>query len=57
MGSGIAQKIATEGFKVLLVDVDDEKAARGRAIIEQTLADGVQRKIFRPEESTRSSAA
>ena len=49
MGSGIAQKMATEGFRVLLVDVDDEKAARGRKIIEQTLADGVQRKIFRPD--------
>jgi enoyl-CoA hydratase/3-hydroxyacyl-CoA dehydrogenase len=50
MGSGIAQKMATEGFTVTLVDLDDEKAARGRQIIEQTLADGVQRKIFRPEE-------
>jgi enoyl-CoA hydratase/3-hydroxyacyl-CoA dehydrogenase len=49
MGSGIAQKMATEGFAVLLVDLDDEKAAHGRRIIEQTLADGVQRKIFRPE--------
>jgi enoyl-CoA hydratase / 3-hydroxyacyl-CoA dehydrogenase len=50
MGSGIAQKMATEGFRVLLVDLDDEKVARGRRIIEQTLADGVQRKIFRPEQ-------
>jgi enoyl-CoA hydratase/3-hydroxyacyl-CoA dehydrogenase len=50
MGSGIAQKIATEGFPVLLVDLDDEKAARGRRIIEQTLADGVLRKIFTPEQ-------
>lgn len=50
MGSGIAQKMATEGFRVLLVDLDDEKAARGRRIIEQTLADGVQRRIFRPEQ-------
>ena len=29
MGSGIAQKMATEGFDVILVDVDDEKVARG----------------------------
>ena len=27
MGSGIAQKIATEGFPVLLVDSDAERAA------------------------------
>jgi enoyl-CoA hydratase / 3-hydroxyacyl-CoA dehydrogenase len=51
MGSGIAQKMATEGFRVLLVDVDDEKAVRGRTIIERTLADGVERKIFRRDEA------
>ena len=33
MGSGIAQKIASEGFKVVLVDLDDEKVARGIGII------------------------
>src|SRR5882672_11318974 len=49
MGSGIAQKAATEGFPVILVDVDDAKVARGLAIIEKTLADGVERKIFRPD--------
>src|SRR5262245_23037706 len=46
MGSGIAQKMATEGFDVVLVDLDDEKVARGLAIIERTLAYGVERKIF-----------
>jgi enoyl-CoA hydratase/3-hydroxyacyl-CoA dehydrogenase len=49
MGSGIAQKAATEGFPVILVDVDDAQVARGLAIIEKTLADGVERKIFRPD--------
>lgn len=49
MGSGIAQKAATEGFPVILVDLDDAKVARGLAIIEKTLADGVERKIFRPD--------
>ena len=34
MGSGIAQKMATEGFSVTLVDLDDEKVARGMSIIE-----------------------
>ena len=46
MGSGIAQKMATEGFSVVLVDLDDEKVARGLGIIEKTLSDGVQRGIF-----------
>jgi enoyl-CoA hydratase / 3-hydroxyacyl-CoA dehydrogenase len=46
MGSGIAQKMATEGFRVMLLDLDDEKVARGLGIIERTLNDGVQRGIF-----------
>ena len=46
MGSGIAQKMATEGFSVILVDLDDEKVARGMSIIERTLKDGVERRIF-----------
>jgi enoyl-CoA hydratase/3-hydroxyacyl-CoA dehydrogenase len=46
MGSGIAQKMATEGFRVTLVDLDDEKVARGMGIIEKTLHDGVERGIF-----------
>jgi enoyl-CoA hydratase/3-hydroxyacyl-CoA dehydrogenase len=53
MGSGIAQKMATEGFDVILVDVDDAKVARGLAIIERTLAEGVERKIFAAEQAER----
>jgi enoyl-CoA hydratase / 3-hydroxyacyl-CoA dehydrogenase len=53
MGSGIAQKMATEGFRVVLVDLDDEKVARGVRIIEQTLHDGVARKLFKPDEVSR----
>ena len=52
MGSGIAQKMATEGFSVLLVDLDDEKVARGMSIINKTLGDGVQRGIFTGAESS-----
>ena len=37
MGSGIAQKAATEGFPVILVDLDDAKVARGLAIISCTV--------------------
>ncbi len=48
MGSGIAQKIATEGFPVVLVDLDDDKVARGLLSIERTLAEGVGRGIFKP---------
>ncbi len=51
MGSGIAQKAATEGFPVILVDLDEAKVARGLAIIDKTLADGVERKIFRPDDA------
>lgn len=46
MGSGIAQKMATEGFPVVLVDLDDEKVARGLRIIQTTLADGVAKGIL-----------
>lgn len=51
MGSGIAHKLAIEGFPVVLVDLDDEKIARGLASIESTLADGVARRIFREAEA------
>ena len=50
MGSGIAQKMASEGFAVTLVDLDDQKVARGLGIIDKTLQDGVQRAIFKAEE-------
>ena len=49
MGSGIAQKMATEGFDVLLVDVDDEKVGRGLGIIDRTLKEAVDRGIMRPD--------
>ena len=48
MGSGIAQKMASEGFEVFLVDLDDEKVARGRSIIRSTLEQAVERKILKP---------
>ncbi len=51
MGSGIAQKMATEGYPVVLVDLDDEKVARGMSIIETTLQEGVERRIFKPEQA------
>ena len=52
MGSGIAQKMATEGFDVMLIDVDDAKVARGLATIERTLAEAVERGIMRGDRAT-----
>jgi len=49
MGSGIAQKMATEGFDVVLLDVDDEKVARGLGTIERTLTEAVDRGIMRAD--------
>ena len=46
MGSGIAQKMASEGFDVILVDLDDDKVQRGLRGIEKTLNDGIERKLF-----------
>ncbi len=51
MGSGIAQKMATEGFRVLLVDLNEAQLDRGLAGIKKTLEEGVARKIFRPEQA------
>ena len=51
MGSGIAQKMATEGFDVVLVDLDDDKVARGLRIIESTLADAVSKSILKAPEA------
>src|SRR6185436_16651886 len=47
MGSGIAQKMATEGFEVLLVDLAEAQIDRGIGIIRKTLEEGVARKIFK----------
>jgi enoyl-CoA hydratase/3-hydroxyacyl-CoA dehydrogenase len=51
MGSGIAQKMASEGFTVILVDLDEEKVARGVASIRKTLTEGVERRIFKPADA------
>ncbi len=51
MGSGIAQKMATEGLPVILVDIDDDKVARGIDNIRRTLDEGVERRIFTPEKA------
>ncbi len=47
MGSGIAQKIATEGHPVILVDLTQEAADAGLERIRALLAQGVERGVFR----------
>lgn len=49
MGSGIAQKMGSEGFEVVLVDVSREQVQKGLENIRKTLERGVERRIFKPE--------
>ena len=51
MGSGIAQKMAQEGLKVVMVDLKEEFVERGLENIKQMLAQGVERKIFTSEQA------
>ncbi len=46
MGSGIAQKMAQEGLKVVMADVSQEAADRGLGIIRQMMQQGIDRGIF-----------
>ncbi len=50
MGSGIAQKIAQEGIDVVMVDVKEAFVQRGLNTIKTLLTEGVERKIFTPEQ-------
>lgn len=56
MGSGIAQKIATEGFDVVLVDVDGAAAERGVQRIKKLLGEAVERKIFTAQRADEIAA-
>jgi enoyl-CoA hydratase/3-hydroxyacyl-CoA dehydrogenase len=51
MGSGIAQKLAQEGIPVVMVDLKDEFVQRGLNTIRRLLQEGVERKIFKPEQA------
>lgn len=46
MGSGIAQKYAAEGMRVLLADTDQARADAGQRRIADVLAQGVERRLF-----------
>jgi enoyl-CoA hydratase/3-hydroxyacyl-CoA dehydrogenase len=50
MGSGIAQKIAQEGIPVVMVDLNEEFVQRGLDTIRRLLQEGVERKLFKPEQ-------
>ncbi len=50
MGAGIAQKTAQEGLDVVMVDLKPEFVDRGLNSIRETLEQGVERRIFRPEQ-------
>ncbi|MCP4504556.1 MAG: 3-hydroxyacyl-CoA dehydrogenase/enoyl-CoA hydratase family protein [Deltaproteobacteria bacterium] len=51
MGSGIAQKYATEGFKVVVVDMTEQGANQGKERVKTMLDEGVKRKVFRQEKA------
>ena len=53
MGSALAQKFAQEGLAVILVDQADSFLRRALSLIETTLNEGVQRKIFTPQQAIR----
>jgi len=53
MGSGIAQKSATEGFIVQMVDREEQWVERGRTTIDNFLNEALERRIFRPEQAEK----
>ena len=56
MGSGIAQKTATEALTVVMADLDAAAAERGHERIRTLLQEGVERRIFRPEQAEAIAA-
>ncbi len=51
MGAGIAQKYATQGINVTIVDQNDQALQRGRQSIDNILEEGQKRKIFNPDKA------
>lgn len=50
MGAALAQKFATEGFKVVLLDRERRFLEKGLKSIQTTLQEGVERKLFSEEQ-------
>lgn len=53
MGSALAQKFAMEGFKVILLDTNNEFVNKGLQRIKETLNEGIEKKIFTPEKAEK----
>ena len=51
MGSGIAQKSATEGFSVQMVDREEQWVDKGKDTIDKFLQEALERRIFRPDQA------
>jgi enoyl-CoA hydratase/3-hydroxyacyl-CoA dehydrogenase len=51
MGAGIAQKIAQEGFEVVMVDIEDKFVQNGLRNIRDLLKEAVERRIFTEEQT------
>jgi enoyl-CoA hydratase/3-hydroxyacyl-CoA dehydrogenase len=51
MGSGIAQKIAQEGFEVVLVDVEERFVQKGLENIRGLLGEAVKKRLFTEEQT------
>jgi 3-hydroxyacyl-CoA dehydrogenase len=50
MGSALAQKFAQEGFKVILVDREMSYVEKGLSGVENTLREGIERRLFTEEQ-------
>ena len=48
MGSGIAQKLAQEGFETVMIDTEEKFVQNGLNRIKTLLEEGIKRKIFTP---------
>jgi len=51
MGSGIVQKIAQEGIRVVMIDMKEEFVKRGLDTIRKTLQEGLERKLFTADQA------
>ncbi len=56
MGSGIAQKIAQEGINVVMIDLQEAFVTRGMDTIKKLLTEGIERKIFTPDQVEQTLA-
>ncbi|HUI72800.1 MAG TPA: 3-hydroxyacyl-CoA dehydrogenase NAD-binding domain-containing protein [Spirochaetia bacterium] len=54
MGAGIAQKMAQEGFSVILVDVQPDYVDKGIAVIRSMLRDAVEHGVFSQAHADRA---